>query len=64
MAACGRALDQRGDATWRAKVDGFLSGISWDKTWADMDSLMVAGLRAGTGAGAGAARAKRRLQHV
>lgn len=40
VAAIEKALDQREDATWHAKTEEFLSGISWDITWQNMVCLM------------------------
>ncbi|WP_245426890.1 glycosyltransferase family 1 protein [Mesorhizobium sp. YM1C-6-2] len=31
-----KALARKGDATWLGKVDAFLAGKSWDKTWSSM----------------------------
>lgn len=31
-----KALARKGDATWLGKVDAFLAGKSWDKTWSAM----------------------------
>lgn len=33
-------LQNRGDDRWLGKVDNFLSGISWDRTWKSMNQLM------------------------
>jgi UDP-galactopyranose mutase len=41
-AACAKALAQKGDRSWLAKVDRFLARQSWDDTWCEMDGLMAA----------------------
>jgi UDP-galactopyranose mutase len=39
IAAVDRVLNTR-DAAWRQRVDSFLAGLSWDRTWAEMCRLM------------------------
>jgi UDP-galactopyranose mutase len=36
-----RALKQRSDVRWLSRVDAFLEGTSWDRTWQRMDQLML-----------------------
>ncbi len=36
VTAIEQALEQQQDDVWKAKVDAFLAGISWDKTWRQM----------------------------
>lgn len=40
IAAAEKVLTDTGNAGWLKKVDAFLSGISWDKTWQGMESLI------------------------
>ncbi|HUK34647.1 MAG TPA: glycosyltransferase [Vicinamibacterales bacterium] len=42
--AVGRALAST-DKEWRARVDKYLSTLSWDRTWADMRTLVEDALR-------------------
>ncbi len=42
--AIGRALEG-GDAEWRMRVDKYLGQLSWDRTWADMRTLVEDALR-------------------
>jgi UDP-galactopyranose mutase len=39
IAALDRVLHKR-DAAWHERVDSFLAGLSWDRTWAEMCRLM------------------------
>ncbi len=41
-----KALAQRSDARWLARVDAHLAGNSWDETWARMSRLMAGSLHA------------------
>ena len=44
-AACEAALSERNQAVGRerqARADAYLSGLSWEQTWNEMDSLMLA----------------------
>jgi UDP-galactopyranose mutase len=34
------------DGAWLARVDRFLAGISWDRTWGEMDALLASALAA------------------
>jgi hypothetical protein len=40
VAAAEAILTKAGYNEWLAKVDGFLSGISWDATWQNMEALI------------------------
>ncbi len=40
VAAIEYALDQGKDPVWRGKVDAFLAGNSWDRTWTRMRELV------------------------
>jgi UDP-galactopyranose mutase len=42
--AIARALQER-DPEWRARVDKYLGQLSWDRTWADMRTLVEDALR-------------------
>jgi UDP-galactopyranose mutase len=46
VAAIERVLTTR-DAAWRGKVDAFLEGLSWDRTWAGMCRQMNAAVASG-----------------
>lgn len=50
-AACG-ALGPTRRAEWLQRVDAFLSRGSWDHTWAQMESLIAAAVRANRATGA------------
>lgn len=55
IAALGQTPQKR--ATWLSRVDDFLKGNSWDRTWSEMDELIqAAAVRAATGAGTDVAR--------
>lgn len=59
VAACETALSRASDGQWQRKVESFLSRMSWDKTWSEMDALVQAGCAAkASQAGSG------RTQHV
>jgi glycosyltransferase involved in cell wall biosynthesis len=51
VAKCALAMAQAKDRIWRAEVDRFLSGISWDRTWNSMNDLIVAAIGAKTAQG-------------
>ena len=38
--AAEKILSRSADSDWLARVDAFLEGISWDKTWAQMSQLI------------------------
>jgi UDP-galactopyranose mutase len=40
IAAAEKILSQRSQADWLSRVDAFIQGISWDKTWAQMSDLI------------------------
>jgi UDP-galactopyranose mutase len=40
------ALADAHDGVWLARVDRFLAGISWDRTWGEMDALLASALAA------------------
>jgi glycosyltransferase involved in cell wall biosynthesis len=40
-----------GDAAWLARVDRFLGGISWERTWGEMDALLDSALATAAGSG-------------
>jgi glycosyltransferase involved in cell wall biosynthesis len=42
------ALQQKGDSEWLSRVDEYLSGISWDHTWAKMTHLICQKLQQGS----------------
>jgi UDP-galactopyranose mutase len=43
-------LDDKNTGQWLNEVDEFLSGISWDKTWHDMESKVCEVIRMQKGA--------------
>jgi len=47
--AIERALAQRDDAQWLARVDAFLAHTSWDRTWKGMSRAMAEALQARSG---------------
>ncbi|MFL5542989.1 MAG: glycosyltransferase family 1 protein [Longimicrobiaceae bacterium] len=54
IAAVEAALAHSGDAAWLERVDRFLAGISWDRTWAEMDALLGAAVAGSAGRGTAA----------
>jgi UDP-galactopyranose mutase len=40
IAAAEKILSRRTQSDWLARVDAFIQGISWDKTWAQMSDLI------------------------
>lgn len=52
VAAADRALREAGRAAWLGRVDAFLAGTSWDRTWSSMEALISAAVRANEAASA------------